>query len=365
MTETLFKKILLPKDAGPHALSNIEWWYFFSYLTGDKGGHYAAMASFFRVGEVEFFKGQYLIFTLIDLETETRQNFSLIDSNLKRVLISMYLPFHLLQHPLDINMWKLFKSLSKGQIPFPHSRFKKAKIKHNPTRLIYGENSLKFFGKREDSFEVNLIEENVKLNLQFTPLKPVALIGGDGKPNNLYYYSFTQNSVQGKIKTGRGTENVRGQGWFDHQWGRDYRLLTGYGWNWFGLQLKDSRQLLLQEARSNIKGNTFSPMANLIEEDGLLRFTEDVSFTEIKYWQSPKTGATYPVEWKICIPQFLMELQVTATFPEQEMPIIGPLQGIWEGTCNVTGSEMSPCGQTKPLNGKGFMELVGYAYSAR
>jgi len=45
---------------------------------------------------------------------------------------------------------------------------------------------------------------------------------------------------------------------------------------------------------------------------------------------------------------------------DQEMPIFGPLQAIWEGTCILTGQEILPNNQIISLEGKGFMELVGY-----
>jgi len=41
-------EVSLPKDTAPHLFSNVEWWYYFAYLTGEKGGRYATMASFFR-----------------------------------------------------------------------------------------------------------------------------------------------------------------------------------------------------------------------------------------------------------------------------------------------------------------------------
>ncbi|WP_040411641.1 lipocalin family protein [Desulfosporosinus sp. OT] len=235
-----------------------------------------------------------------------------------------------------------------------------AAIERNPTKLRYGDNLLSFYGENEDSFRVHLIEKDVEINLDFSPLKPISLIGGNGKPDNLYYYSFTRNTVQGQIKTANGTENVIGQGWFDHQWGRDYGLMTGIGWNWFGLQLNDGRELLLNEQRSNKSTKTFSPMANLIDKKGILLFTRDVAFKELRYWQSPDTNANYPIEWEILIPEFSINLHVKALFPNQEMPIIGPLQAIWEGACILNGEETLPNNKIRSLDGNGFMELVGY-----
>lgn len=358
MNDERSDRISLPKDVGHHSDSNIEWWYFFAHLNGDRGGRYAVMGSFFRVGELEIGKGHYIIHTLIDLNRKKRFNFSSIDWKVKLGMLTIYLPFYLLLHPTDYKMLKLYKSLLKGNVPQPHTLLKNTKISENPTKLSYGSHTLSFKGENEEAFEVLLKERDSEIQLEFTPMKPVGLIGGDGKPDELYYYSFTRNKVQGKITTDKGTEMVRGQGWFDHQWGRDYSLAKGSGWNWFGLQLNDGRELLLNEMTS---GKADSSMANIIEKDGTIRFTRDVAFKKMKFWKSLKTNARYPVEWQIVIPEFGIDLHVEAAFPNQEMPIIGPIQAIWEGTCRAAGTEVLPNGKRRTIEGVGFMELVGYA----
>ncbi|MBS8266745.1 hypothetical protein DYI25_20175 [Mesobacillus boroniphilus] len=355
MSDERLDRISLPKDAGPHGDSNIEWWYFFSFLNGDRGGRYAVMASFFRVGEFEIGKGHYIIHTLIDLDRKKRFNFSSFDSKVKLAMLAIYLPFYLLLHPTDKRIWRLYKKLLKGEIPAQHTMLEAARINQHPLELIYGSHKLRFKGEEAVGFDALLKEKNSEIELEFTPIKPVALIGGDGKPDDLYYYSTTRNSVNGIIKTDGKTENVSGTGWFDHQWGRDYSLVKGSGWDWFGILLSDGRELLLNQMSSG------KPMANVIEEDGSIRFTRNLTFQKVKYWKSLKTNARYPVEWEIRIPDFGIELNVEAEFPNQEMPIIGPIQAIWEGTCKVTGREKHSDGKSRPLSGRGFMELVGYA----
>jgi len=168
--------------------------------------------------------------------------------------------------------------------------------------------------------------------------------------------------VQGRIKHHGSIENVSGEGWFDHQWGRDYLLTFNIGWDWFGIQLDDGRELLMNQFRNISNKEAFRPMANLIERDGNLKFTSNVEYYPLKYWQSSLTGAVYPIEWNILIPDFKMQLHVRPHFNLQEMPVLGHIQAIWEGACLVTGEEILPVHQKgRPLVGKGFMELVGYA----
>ncbi|GGC96431.1 hypothetical protein GCM10007216_29020 [Thalassobacillus devorans] len=355
-------EIRLPQDAGPHASANIEWWYAFTFLNGSRGSRYALMTSFFEVGETACSKGHYLIYSLIDLNDKKQKNQSRIDHKLKRNLVFLYLPFYLLLHPFDTNMWRLYKSLVSGSIPRPHGTLSKGFIRINPLQLVYGKNTLTFDKESED-FQLYLSEDGITIDLHFEAKKPYALIGTDGKPDDLYYYSMTRNKVTGKVHTAKGTESLTGEGWFDHQWGKDYSLLKGSGWNWFGLQLEDGRELLLNEMRSK-EGDTSNQMANLIERDGTVRFTRNVHFHPIEYWKSVKTKARYPISWQIEIPEFNINLQTTPFFSNQEMLIIGPLQGIWEGAVSFTGKERLANGTYRNITGKGFMELVGYTFSS-
>ncbi|WLR50797.1 lipocalin family protein [Bacillus tianshenii] len=348
----MLARVNLPKDAGPHASSNVEWWYFFTFLDGHKGSKFALMASFFRVGESDCIKGHYLIHSLIDLKAKTQKNFSGIDKKLYLQMLGFYLPSYLLFHPSNMQMWKLSKQLLTKHLPRPHTLLKDISIGRNPTELCYGEAKLSFQDEEKGTFQVKMKAKSNFINLTFTPTKPVALIGGDGKPSDLYYYSYTRNDVEGQIKRRHTIENLKGEGWFDHQWGRDYGLLKDRGWNWFGLQLDDGRELLISETRLIKTGKTSSHMANLISQDGSLQFTDNVAIEPLSYWTSLKTGAKYPINWRIRIPAFQMEINVEAIFNAQEMPIIGPLQAIWEGACTVIGDEALPNGQLVKLKGK-------------
>jgi predicted secreted hydrolase len=362
MIDKEFEEISLPKDVGPHRNSNIEWWYNFSYLSGDKGGRYAVMVSFFQVGEPHFNKGHYVIYSLIDLNKKTQINYSLFDSKLKLNMLLIFLPFYLLLNPNDAGMKRLYKQLLIGQIPKPHKQIDKVKITKNPTVIQYGENAIKFSGDKEENIDLHLENTGFKLDLQFIPRKQASLIAGDGKPDDLYYLSYTNNEVKGQLQNKYGIENVYGNGWFDHQWGYDKGIAKGIGWNWFGIQLDDGRELLLNEKHDRYTKKKFGQMANIINQDGTLEFSKDVSFKEISYWTSIVTKAKYPVEWHIIIPEFSMELYIKPAFNKQEMPILGPLQAIWEGACQVEGFEIKSDGRKVPIYGKAFMELVGYAF---
>ncbi len=314
------------------------------------------MGSFFRLGEFPFPKGHYLIYSLIDLEGKLHRPASFYDKWTKCYMIAGYMPLYLLTHPFDADMWKQYFTLVRGKEPFPHKRMHRVKVDTSPVRLIYGKSGLTFINK--NSFEVQLKDENMEGTFTFIPEKDPSLIGGTGRPDDLYYYSMTDIKVKGQLMHKDGTsETLEGQGWFDHQWGRDYSLMFNRGWNWFGIQLDDGRELLVNGFHKNGQLERGTSMANVIEKDGSVRFTRNVTFQNGSLWQNSKTGAQYPLSWQIHIPDWKMELNVSAAFPSQEMPVLGPLKAIWEGACTVTGKE----GTAGTLSGKAFMELVGYA----
>ena len=353
-------EIMLPEDAAPHPSSNVEWWYYFAFLKGDKGGNYATMASFFSMGDEGLFKGHYLIFSLVDLDRQTHRAFSLLDEK-AAVYMLFFIAYDLLLDPLDKRIWKLLYNLLKSKLPYPHKKLENVYMQKTPTRLVYGNNYLYFVNRLEDSFVVHLAEEETKIDLNFVPQKPIVLAGGDGKPNYLFYYSFPRNRVEGRIENGGVAENVTGTGWFDHQWGRTHTLTFITGWDWFGIQLNDGRELLMNQFTSIKNDKSFRPMANLIDNRGNVFFTRNIEYYPVKYWKSPLTKAVYPVEWQIVIPEFYMKMKVCPYFAMQEAPIIGPLHAIWEGACFMSGEEVATKQTVRNIHGIGYMELVGHA----
>jgi len=358
---TLSPKIILQRDTGLHSLSNLEWWYCSAYVDGEAGSKYAVIISFFNSGIIPFIKGHYLIFSLINLKDGSRKNFSLFDRNLVLNMNLTLFPYYLLYCPFNKEVWNQYLDHLKFNINHPHKLIGTSFIQKHPVRLIYGNNSLVFMDEKGEQFNVHVKEGDVDINLNFIPAKPVSLIGKDGKPNQLYYYSFTNNKVYGYINSDSLTENVTGKGWFDHQWGYSKGLLSKHGWNWFSLQLEDGRELLINEFGSYKTGKTFSQMANLIEKDGSLKYTTTVSLEPQDFWESPITGAIYPQNWCISIPGFSMNLKISSDFPAQEIPTAFPLQAIWEGASSASGYEALPGQTIKSIHGRGFIELVGYA----
>jgi predicted secreted hydrolase len=74
-------------------------------------------------------------------------------------------------------------------------------------------------------------------------------------------------------------------------------------------------------------------------------------------WKSPRTGANYPMKWKVSLPGDDVELEITPAFAEQELVTQRSTRvTYWEGAVSVRGSF-----KKKPVAGQGYVEMTGYA----
>ena len=83
----------------------------------------------------------------------------------------------------------------------------------------------------------------------------------------------------------------------------------------------------------------------------------DYTMTPLRNWKSSKTGADYPLHWRIEVPSLGYRLDIRPAFEEQEMTT-HETTGIsyWEGAIEVAGDSADG-----NMTGCGYMELTGYA----
>ncbi|WP_165842334.1 lipocalin family protein [Paenibacillus xerothermodurans] len=352
--------IKFPRDAAPHPFANLEWWYCYAFLTGAQGNRYALMASFFRIGELPVLKGHYLIHSLLRVNDKRSRSESAWDCRLALQLAGLYLPMYHIMNAITKKQQTTGTRRNRNSTP---QWLENVTVQSHPTRLKYGRSELTFADDLTSHFHLQLSGGATRASLHFAPVKPVAIIDAQGSMNGLQYYSVTRNTVTGELyhaDTGV-TEPVSGEGWFDHQWGRNYGLIQGTGWDWFGLQLDDGRDVLINRLRAADSAAPAPPTAILIGKDGAMTRSHNVTLEPLAHWQSLYTGVRYPVEWRISLPDLAIELHVTPLAKSQEIPIIGPMRAIWEGACKVSGHSRSEKGVRILINGHGFTELVGYA----
>jgi predicted secreted hydrolase len=188
-----------------------------------------------------------------------------------------------------------------------------------------------------------------------------------------YYYSLPQLAVSGEVKVGGSARKVTGTAWFDHEWSSDYVDASAHGWDWLGVNLNDGGALMAFRMRDRQGSERWasatvrrpSPVfratspagageVKIVEAGEMKTFgREQVEWTPFQSWRSPRTGVTYPVQWRVQVGDRRYRVEPLLLDAELDSrPTTGILY--WEGPIRlideVTGKEA----------GRGYLELTGY-----
>ena len=155
-------------------------------------------------------------------------------------------------------------------------------------------------------------------------------------------------SIEGKLF------KVDGFSWLDREWSTAALAKEQVGWDWFGLQLSDGRELMFYQLRKRDGSADAFSRGVLVYEDGSTQTLtpEDINIQVRDQWRSPRSKARYPSRWRIQIPGQQLDLDVQPYLPDQELD--GSFR-YWEGAVAVTGTT-----HQTPITGSGYVELVGY-----
>ena len=206
--------------------------------------------------------------------------------------------------------------------------------------------------------------EDYSLELELRPLKPPALHGetgyiGVGASDLSYYYSRTRMAVTGMLRYRGDPVVVTGQAWMDHQWG-DFSLQGGGGWDWFGVQLDDGREIMASVVRDG-RGRIVLAYGTLVDASGETAHLSSERFRtrSSQTWTSTVTGNVYPMGWTFEVPDHGIDLRLEPIIPGQEMVTTASVNAVyWEGEVAVTGWTAGG-----PVKGLGYVELTGYGAS--
>ena len=144
----------------------------------------------------------------------------------------------------------------------------------------------------------------------------------------------------------------------DHEWFSNQLGSSQQGWDWFSIQLDNHTELMLFQLR-RIDGSIDPYSAGTyIARDGRATHLKhgDFELEPAAYWTSPKTGARYPVEWRIRVPALKLALECVPAMPEQELVSDdAEAPTYWEGAVTYSGS----------ASGAGYLEMTGYSKPMR
>jgi predicted secreted hydrolase len=205
------------------------------------------------------------------------------------------------------------------------------------------------------------------LDLALAPRKPPALQGPGGLSRKSaeegyasLYVSLTRLAAEGAVEVGGRRFAVRGEAWMDREIGSSLLAPDQAGWDWWGLRLRDGRELMLYVLRRR-DGSPSWRSATLVGRDGAVRLLApgDWAVRAAGRWTSEVTGATYPSGWEIEVPGEGLRLTVVPEVREAEnRSALVPSLHYWEGPVRAVDGRGAPAGE-------GHVELTGYGDRAR
>ena len=215
------------------------------------------------------------------------------------------------------------------------------------------------------SYAADLPGKDFGIQLQFTETQPVLLQGKQGlsrkgpeEKQASYYYSQPQLATRGTLQLQGKSFEVTGKAWLDHEWSEEILHPSATGWDWIGMNLDDGSALTAFRLR-DINGSTVWDGGSFRTASGTpyIFSRGEVIFKPVRFWKSPLSQATYPVEWIVRTPADFYT--VKAVIDNQELdsrPSTGAIY--WEGLSDLIDSNGKRVG-------RGYLEMTGYAKPLR
>jgi predicted secreted hydrolase len=320
------KPVAFPADYGAHPGFRTEWWYATGWLqTPDK---------------------QALGFQITFFRSATGHD----PANPSRFAPKQLIIAHAaLSHPADGKLLHDQKSAREG--------FGLAYAKENNTDVKLDDWSLvRDAGGR---YQATIKARDFALTLSLTPTQPPLLQGENGfsrkgpKPEQAsYYYSEPHLQVAGSVIRNGKPAAVSGSAWLDHEWSTSVLDENAAGWDWLGANLDDGSVLMAFQIRGK-NGEKLWAHGTLRDKSGRITqyAPEQVRFTPLRTWRSPRTNTAYPVA--TMIRTGVVTWRLTPLQDDQELDSRQSTGAVyWEGAVTVTRD-----GQAA---GRGYLEMTGY-----
>ena len=351
------RALRFPADHGSHPDTHVEWWYVTGWLSthtepADRlKPEFGFQVTFFRTrtGLAETstsrFAARQLVFAhvaLTDLEAGARGGGLLHDQRAAREGFGLArTPASAGEQVVQLRDWSLRRDAVPAAATTPDVA--RASALHIETR-----------------------SDRFALDLNLTATQALLLQGDAGYSQKgpdprqaSHYYSEPQLAVRGRVTRAGGREvAVAGRAWLDHEWSDEYLAPEAVGWDWVGFNLLDGAALMafrLRRADGSAlwAGGSFRDAAGRL----IIFGAGDVRFEPLRRWTSPRTQATYPVEWTLSTPAG--RWRVVALQDDQELDSRESTGSLyWEGISALHDDGGG-------VVGYGYLELTGYAGKLR
>lgn len=329
-----------PRDHSAHPDYRVEWWYYTGNLESQTGHRFGYQLTFFRVGVTR------------GLSNPSR--WALRDLYMAHFAIS----------DIDRQRFHSFDRINRAGIGWAGADSLDSYRSDSDSKRIRIWNEDWEAKISEASHMLQAAENRYALDINLEPTKDEVIHGENGvsrrgpsSANASHYYSVSRARSSGEITVEGERFDVVGLSWIDHEFGTSFLDEKQTGWDWFSIQLEDGRDLMLFQIRREDGSIDPHSSATLIDMSGKPTHLAiaDFSLEPGDFWQSPRSGARYPVGWRVSLPRYDLQLTITAAFEDQELRT-PESTGVtyWEGSIIARDTKNGS------IRGRGYLEMTGY-----
>lgn len=358
----------------PHASATTEWWYVNSHLQAADGRELSVFAAFFRIirgqGPNQTVEHAHsLTWAITDVATGEYVPRSYVDAaapqmGLERIKKGQGSKDERLNRAIT-------EVLEKGRVPLP-DRFFPGPVHVATDRLALDYGGMRFHKSSPGEYQLVLgsdvgPHQPVGAELTFKLKKPPIRHGDNGvvrgvHGEDMFYVFIPRCEVSGSITLDGQRVEVKGQGWYDHEFGAPPKNrpakksdLGIVAWNWVSVQLEDGSDVSVYDLVHSETKESQGRWAIIIDPQGQSQAFSDFTLTPQGQWRSVRTFECYPTSFELSIPGAALSLTISTAPHDQEFVTVISKPAFWEGRCKAKGTLKG-----KPAQGLGFMERSGF-----
>ncbi len=341
------RPIVLPRDHGSHPDTRTEWWYLTGPLHAEDGSLFGFQATWFRRAVV----------------ARTAERSSPLAT--RDVML-----FHGALTDVGAGRIRFTEQASRAYPPWARAAVDGLDVSLLGHRLVADDEDA---SRATLDFHAGDAQLSLQLRLDATePLlhgaEPGYSIKGHEPGQASWYYSLPRIAVHGVLRRpDQPAVAVTGNAWMDHEFGSSMLARDQVGWDWFSVPLDDGTELMLFHLRLDDGSVDSTSSGTLRAPDGTRRHLarEDFELQVTQRWTSPHTDVSYPAGWVLRLPDESLELRITPVVADQELRTPGSTAvTYWEGLCRFSGTRDAGTARERPVEGLGYVELVGYSGAA-
>ncbi len=329
-----------PRDHGAHPGFRTEWWYYTGNLRAADGARFGFQLTFFRHRM---------------RPAAERRNWPQPSSAWRTDQVFLA---HAALTDIDGRRHYHAEDLSRGVLDLAGVETRAPNV-----RVFLGDWEA-VIGPRKHTLSMNSAEFGFDLHLK--PAKDLVAHGDRGYSRKgtdparaSCYYSFTRLKTRGTIRLQERRFEIEGLSWMDREYSTAPLEPGIRGWSWFSLQLDNGAELMLYLLNLEAGGYHPASSGTLVAADGTTTAVtfENIQADALRQWESPNSGAAYPLAWRLRVRKPDLDLRITTPVDDQEM-MTSRSTGVtyWEGSVTAEGRMGG-----RDVKGRGYMELTSQA----